>query len=218
MRVSSLDLVLKTYADEKHLDVAKAVNSLPTPDAGDCGFDPCRRGRRARCTNCCTNFSERGALEGSAGARSPSSKNLPESEMPRNPVLHACFRQKKKSGRRDSNPRHPAWEASALPTELRPQNRRIVADAATPAPGRRVESATLRGRLRRGRRPLSPRPPFLQEFRPRCRMPTPPIHAQTPHVAAEWRGRCFVGWFPASSWPSWRRSPACPESLARPSG
>ena len=24
------------------------------------------------------------------------------------------------SGRRDSNPRHPAWEASALPTELRP--------------------------------------------------------------------------------------------------
>lgn len=25
-----------------------------------------------------------------------------------------------KSGRRDSNPRHPAWEASALPTELRP--------------------------------------------------------------------------------------------------
>jgi hypothetical protein len=29
MRVSSLDLVLKTYADEKHLDVTKAVNSLP---------------------------------------------------------------------------------------------------------------------------------------------------------------------------------------------
>ncbi len=26
-----------------------------------------------------------------------------------------------KSGRRDSNPRHPAWEASALPTELRPR-------------------------------------------------------------------------------------------------
>src|SRR5438067_445551 len=25
-----------------------------------------------------------------------------------------------KSGRRDSNPRHPAWEASALPTELHP--------------------------------------------------------------------------------------------------
>jgi integrase len=31
MRVSSLDLVLKTYADEKHLDVTKAVNSLPAP-------------------------------------------------------------------------------------------------------------------------------------------------------------------------------------------
>ena len=26
-----------------------------------------------------------------------------------------------KSGRRDSNPRHPAWEASTLPTELRPR-------------------------------------------------------------------------------------------------
>jgi hypothetical protein len=33
MRVSSLDLVLKTYADEKQLDVTKAVNSLPAPPA-----------------------------------------------------------------------------------------------------------------------------------------------------------------------------------------
>lgn len=32
------------------------------------------------------------------------------------------FRHGEKSGRRDSNPRHPAWEASALPTELRPRN------------------------------------------------------------------------------------------------
>jgi hypothetical protein len=31
MRVSSLDLVLKTYADEKLLNVSKAVNSLPAP-------------------------------------------------------------------------------------------------------------------------------------------------------------------------------------------
>ena len=28
---------------------------------------------------------------------------------------------KKWSGRRDSDPRHPAWEADTLPTELRPQ-------------------------------------------------------------------------------------------------
>ena len=27
------------------------------------------------------------------------------------------------SGRRDSNPRHPAWKASALPTELLPRQR-----------------------------------------------------------------------------------------------
>src|ERR1700748_1077633 len=30
-------------------------------------------------------------------------------------------RREKKSGRTDSNRRHPAWEASALPTELRPR-------------------------------------------------------------------------------------------------
>ena len=33
-----------------------------------------------------------------------------------------------KSGRRDSNPRHPAWEASALPTELRPRTAQSLAD------------------------------------------------------------------------------------------
>jgi hypothetical protein len=63
MRVSSLDLVLKTYADEKHLDVTKAVNSLPA--------------RRSRLS----------------------------------PVFCTRSRRKEKSGRRDSNPRHPAWEA-----------------------------------------------------------------------------------------------------------
>src|SRR6476660_5940153 len=31
-----------------------------------------------------------------------------------------------RSGRRDSNPRHLAWEASALPTELRPRGPPIV--------------------------------------------------------------------------------------------
>src|SRR5581483_8530704 len=37
-------------------------------------------------------------------------------------ISHPLTRGVKKSGRRDSNPRHPAWEASALPTELRPQD------------------------------------------------------------------------------------------------
>ncbi len=36
-------------------------------------------------------------------------------------AVHSGQRPSPKSGRRDSNPRHPAWEASALPTELRPQ-------------------------------------------------------------------------------------------------
>src|SRR5947209_15978440 len=30
------------------------------------------------------------------------------------------------SGRRDSNPRHPAWKASALPTELLPTERYML--------------------------------------------------------------------------------------------
>jgi hypothetical protein len=38
------------------------------------------------------------------------------------------------SGRRDSNPRHSAWEADALPTELLP---RMAASAAWSGPGRR---------------------------------------------------------------------------------
>ncbi len=32
------------------------------------------------------------------------------------------MRPKIKSGRRDSNPRQPAWEAGTLPTELRPHS------------------------------------------------------------------------------------------------
>jgi hypothetical protein len=39
----------------------------------------------------------------------------------RNPSHRAGFRLPEPSGRRDSNPRHLAWEASALPTELRPR-------------------------------------------------------------------------------------------------
>src|SRR4029453_200925 len=45
------------------------------------------------------------------------------------------------SGRRGSNPRPSAWEADALPTELRPRSR-IVASA-------RARSLSARGRRRR---------------------------------------------------------------------
>ena len=48
-------------------------------------------------------------------------KNLPARRSRQSPVFSTRFRRNKKSGRRDSNPRHPAWEASALPTELRPR-------------------------------------------------------------------------------------------------
>ena len=40
----------------------------------------------------------------------------------------AAWPRHNKRGRRDSNPRHPAWEASALPTELRPRTFQSLAD------------------------------------------------------------------------------------------
>jgi hypothetical protein len=35
-------------------------------------------------------------------------------------ILLFSYKNKLKSGRRGSNPRHPAWEADTLPAELRP--------------------------------------------------------------------------------------------------
>ena len=74
MRVSSLDLVLKTYADEKHLDVTKAVNLLPAPPT------PTPMLASVGSTEVPSpvvpivvpTSGKRGALEGSAGHRSPS--------------------------------------------------------------------------------------------------------------------------------------------------
>jgi hypothetical protein len=81
MRVSSLDLVLKTYADEKHLDVTKAVNSLaaPPPMLEAVGS-----------TNAAgpvvpivvPTSGNGGALEGSAGPRSPSGKKSARAKKP----------------------------------------------------------------------------------------------------------------------------------------
>ena len=74
MRVSSLDLVLKTYADEKHLDVTKAVNLLPalptpTPMLASVGSTEVPN---PVVPIVVPTSGKRGALEGSAGHRSPS--------------------------------------------------------------------------------------------------------------------------------------------------
>ena len=52
------------------------------------------------------------AMDGTAGGKHSISPQWP----------WMALRAGIQSGRRDSNPRHPAWEASALPTELRPRN------------------------------------------------------------------------------------------------
>jgi hypothetical protein len=73
-----------------------------------------------------------------------------------------------KSGRRDSNPRHPAWEASALPTELRPQcriSRRIWDDPCSTDSNFRVRFRPLRrGRRFSVRKPGSSPPASAADF------------------------------------------------------
>ncbi|MFM9197055.1 MAG: site-specific integrase [Planctomycetia bacterium] len=74
MRVSSLDLVMKTYADEKHLDVTKAVNLLPAPPAIAPMLEAVRSSECAEpvVPIVVPTSGKRGALEGSAGHCSPS--------------------------------------------------------------------------------------------------------------------------------------------------
>ena len=76
MRVSSLDLVLKTYADEKHLDVTKAVNSLPAtpPMLEAVGSTTSAEAAEPVVPIVVPTSGKGGALEGSAGPRSPLGK------------------------------------------------------------------------------------------------------------------------------------------------
>ncbi len=76
MRVSSLDLILKTYADESHFDVATAVNSLPAPPSPSpmlAAVDSTGAARPVVPIVVPTS-GKRGSLEGSEGSRSPSGK------------------------------------------------------------------------------------------------------------------------------------------------
>src|SRR5947209_18601442 len=50
------------------------------------------------------------------------SKNGPRCQPLAGELTTVLGRTYAQSGRRDSNSRHPAWEASALPTELRPRS------------------------------------------------------------------------------------------------
>ena len=53
----------------------------------------------------------------------PRTHDKPPALDERGPAVRSiAFNTRNQSGRRDSNPRHQAWKASALPTELLPQN------------------------------------------------------------------------------------------------
>jgi integrase len=84
MRVSSLDLVLKTYADEKHLDVTKAVNLLPAtpPMLEAVGSTNAAEVNEPVVPIVVPTSGNGGALEGSAGPRSPSGKKSARAKKP----------------------------------------------------------------------------------------------------------------------------------------
>jgi len=65
MRVSSLDLVLKTYADESLLDVSGAVNLLPAPPAPNAKLDAVSSPAAPVCVT--PNVTPTSGMEGSSG-------------------------------------------------------------------------------------------------------------------------------------------------------
>ena len=79
-------MVLKTYADEKHLDVTKAVNLLPalptpTPMLASAGSTEVPN---PVVQIVVPTSGERGALEGSAGHRSPSGEKSARAKKTKN--------------------------------------------------------------------------------------------------------------------------------------
>jgi integrase len=85
MRVSSLDLVLKTYADEKQFDVTRAVNALPAPPPPSPALAAPGSSDVAEpvVPIVVLNSGNRGALEGSAGSRSPSGERTARAKKAR---------------------------------------------------------------------------------------------------------------------------------------
>ena len=121
LRHSSLELTTQLYTDPRLLEVAGALEALPALPKTDAGeaiapvvpanslvpvlvLDRVKQGHLGAFPVPEEGDSGRGTDRGKS--RDPREKS-----------------EKPKSGRRDSNPRHPAWEASALPTELRPRTK-----------------------------------------------------------------------------------------------
>jgi len=123
MRHKRIETTLKHYVDPRLLDVAAAVAKLPAlslrstlKTAGAMGAEAAIAVTLA-VTLTLGRDSQNMTIADQIGQRSEGDDTTEKSNKR---LASRVFSAKSKSGRRDSNPRHPAWEASALPTELRP--------------------------------------------------------------------------------------------------
>ena len=136
MRHSDIDLTMNVYTDPKLLDGRAALDSLPTMP-----IDAFPNDARLRATGTVGESPRKfapgfaptpdfGGRNSHSEARSADlGKGDDETQRTPKPLQiqgfgNACHHESQ-SGRRDSNSRHPAWEASALPTELRPRGAAI---------------------------------------------------------------------------------------------
>ena len=87
---------------------------------------PCRRADAGSASWSCSLRSARQLPPDRGGFQRIKSDEPRRLDVPAIPLLMRYRRRFVESGRRDLNPRHLAWEASALPTELRPPGSSIV--------------------------------------------------------------------------------------------
>jgi integrase len=126
MRHSSLELTMQLYTDPRLLDVAGALDRLPALP----GAESMPEAARATGTDdsipvalpVALNLAARGHIESIPDSfDGGDDERVEPTRNAKTPRTTNDSRRFGDSGRRDSNPRHPAWEASALPTELRPR-------------------------------------------------------------------------------------------------
>ena len=125
MRHKRIETTLKHYVDPRLLDAAGAVATLPAIGFANATATRTAGESASGALNGAPNAARDSKSQGIADQMETAARGAAIAKRSRNHRISPAFRQKKKSGRRDSNPRHPAWEASALPTELRPRFWRV---------------------------------------------------------------------------------------------
>jgi len=113
MRHSDISLTMNTYTDPKLLDVHAALNSLPSLSLTNDQADrqqvapDCVAPNSAQSSEPVTIADKIGKIIERAVAEA---EKLITNE---NSTLQTTYNTESKSGRRDSNPRHPAWEQTS---------------------------------------------------------------------------------------------------------